>query len=311
MKRVDLLQMAWLIVVLAALALSAAAFAHRERLPLTAAGAPANERVTDMTGRVLPIAHYRRIASASGLADRLLLELCEPERILALSHYGRVHDLDRHKYGARPDVSGPADIERLIGMNADLLIVNHLGAEAELARARASGIPVFDLGEMRGLASLQPDILALATLLGDRARGERLWRRVSRGMAAVASDIPKERRRRALYLAIYAGKVYGGTIGTSYHDVLEAAGLIDIAASGFKDWPQYDTEQLLALDPSLVITDSNMGRELCSNEWLKQLRACRERDGIVELPEALIGDSGLGMLDAAQELRVRVYGPSP
>jgi iron complex transport system substrate-binding protein len=305
MKRVDVLNAAWLLLLLASVAFVGGAFSPERR----AAASPARGSVRDVTGRSLPIAHYRRIASASGVADRLLLELAEPERILALSHYGKIHDPESQRYGARPEVSGPADLERLIGLNVDLLIVNHLGAEAELARARASGVPVFDLGEMRGLRSLEPNILALASLLGDRARGERLWQRFSRGLRAVAGDIPLAQRRPALYLAIYAGKLYGGTIGSSYHDVLVAAGLIDLAAGTYVDWPQYDPEQLLALDPPLIITDANMGHELCANAWLAQLRACRSQPhSIVELPAALIGDSGLGMLDAAQELRDRVYG---
>jgi iron complex transport system substrate-binding protein len=307
MTRVDALNAAWLVLLLAGVAFVGGAFSSDLRA--SPASPAARGSIRDVTGRSLPIAPYRRIASASGVADRLLLELAEPERILALSHNGKTHDPEAHRYGARQEVSGPGDLERLIAQDVDLLIVNHLGAEAELARARASGIPVFDLGELRGLRSLQPNILRLATLLGDRSRGERLWQRLSRGLRSVASDIPREQRRPALYVAIYAGKLYGGTRGTSYHDVLEAAGLIDVAAAKYVDWPQYDPEQLLALDPALIITDANMGPELCANAWLAQLRACRSQPrGVVELPAALIGDSGLGMLDAASALRDRVYG---
>ena len=55
-----------------------------------------------------------------------------------------------------------------------------------------------------------------------------------------------------------------------------------------------------------------MGEQLCQNAWLKALSACRaERAGIVELTSQLLGDPGLGMLDAALELRERVYPSSP
>jgi iron complex transport system substrate-binding protein len=295
-----------MLVLLVALAAVTGGFGARQS-PETSP--PSAERVADATGKQLPVRLYQRIASASALADDLLLELTEPERIIALSRTGGTRPSERQRYGARAQVSGPADLERLLELRADLLLVNHLADEAQLERVRAAGIPVFDLGEMRGLSTLEPSILALAALLGDRARGERLWLRFARRMRAVASDIPREQRRRAIYLADYAGKLYGGSRGTSYHDVMVAAGLIDIAAERFQGWPQYDPEQLLQLDPPLIVTHLHMGDQICRNAWLGRLRACRSQPrAIVEMPEAVLGDPGLGMLDATELLRDHVYG---
>jgi ABC-type Fe3+-hydroxamate transport system substrate-binding protein len=306
-----LLGAAWL-----ALLLTAAAFAGRTReMPQPTAAAAGDRKtaiaveVVDASGHTLPRRAYRRIASASAYADQLLLALAEPERVIALSHNGRAHDPDAFRYGARAEISSPGELERLLALRADLLLVNHLGAESELARVRASGIAVFDLGEMRGVSSLETSILKLASALSDRGRGERLWSRWSWQFAAVARDIAPERRKRALYVAIYAGKLYGGTVGTSYHDVLEAAGLIDLAAQRYRDWPNYDPEQLLALDPPLLVTERGMADPICSNEWLRELSACKRREAgaIVEIDSQLLGNPGLGMLDAAEALRARVY----
>jgi iron complex transport system substrate-binding protein len=307
MKPVDLFSALWLLLLLVGVGYVSGAFAaSRASSPSPQPTAAAAQSVRDASGRVLPVRPYKHIASATMLADGLLFELAEPERILALSHHGRQQDPDRHRYGNRPEVSGLRDLERLLQLRADLLIVNHLGAESELARARASGLAVFDLGEMRGLQTLQASMLALATLLGDRARGERLWQRFFRRLSAVAPAGAGERPG-AMYLAVYAGKLYGGTRGTSYHDVLEAAGLLDVAAAQYRDWPHYDPEQLLALDPAWVVTEIGMGRALCENPWLSGLRACAHaRAHIVELAPRLIGDPGLGMLDAAEAVHERV-----
>jgi ABC-type Fe3+-hydroxamate transport system substrate-binding protein len=147
-------------------------------------------------------------------------------------------------------------------------------------------------------------------LLGDPARGERLWHSWSRQLRAVARDVPQADRKIGMYLAIYANKLYGGTRGTSYHDVLTAAGLRDLAADKFRDWPQYDPEQLLSLDPPLIVTESGMREQICNHSWLRSLRACAQRaTGIIEIPRNVMGNPGLGMLDAALELRERVYPP--
>jgi iron complex transport system substrate-binding protein len=124
----------------------------------------------------------------------------------------------------------------------------------------------------------------------------------------VAADLPRAERKRALYLAIYAGKLYGGTRGTSYHDVLTAAGLMDIAAERYSGWPQYDPEQLLQLDPPLIVTETGMGSQLCNDVWLRRLSVCTgSRSQLVEISNSLIGDPGLRMLDAAEALHDRVY----
>ena len=310
-RRGDVLAGLWL-----ALLLTAAAFAGRTReapQPTAAAASdattPTAAAVIDASGHALPRRAYRRIASASAYADELLLALAEPERVIALSHNGHAHDPDAFRYGARAEISSVGELERLLALRADLLLVNHLGAQSELARVRAAGIAVFDLGEMRGVSSLQTSMLSLAAALGDRSRGERLWSRWSWQFAAVARDIAPERRKRALYVASYAGKLYGGTVGTSYHDVLEAAGLIDLAAQRYRDWPNYDPEQLLLLDPPLLVTERGMADPICTNEWLRALSACKRSDtgAIVEIDTQLLGNPGLGMLDAAEALRSRVY----
>jgi iron complex transport system substrate-binding protein len=299
MRALDVAQAGWCVLLLvAAVWLGDRGANASER----AAGSP----LADAVGHRPALKKFERIASASSYADEILLALAEPERIVALSGQGYRADRDAFRYGKRTLISGPADMEVLFSLRVDLLLINHYAGQADLARAREAGIEVFDLGDMRGLTDLQQNIVAVATLLGDPARGERLWRSWSRQLSAVSRDVPEAARKRAMYVAIYANKLYGGTRGTSYHDVLTAAGLVDIAADKFRDWPQYDPEQLLDLDPPLIITEGGMGEQLCGHTWLRALRACKA-GGIVEISRDLMGSAGLGILPAALELRERMY----
>jgi iron complex transport system substrate-binding protein len=311
-SRLDWASAAWLVLVLAGVAaVGGSATSDAAPAPAAASGDAASS-VRDAAGRELAVRPYRRIVSSSLLADQLLLELAEPERVLAFSRYAKKQHPERQRFPTRLPFAGPGDLERLLEARVDLLLVNNRGAENQLARAREAGIAVFDLGEMRGLATLQTSMSSLARLLGDGARGERLWQRFSRRMRAVAGDIPRAQRKPALYLATYSGKLFGGTRGTSFHDVLEAAGLIDLAATRYRDWPQYDPEQVLELDPPLIVTSSGMARELCAGQWLAPLRACRERERrVIELPAVLLDDPGLLMLDAAEALHALAYPLRP
>jgi len=90
--------------------------------------------------------------------------------------------------------------------------------------------------------------------------------------------------------------------------MLHAAGLIDVAAEQYRDWPHFDPEQVLAMDPDLIVTTEPSQPQLCRTAGLATLKACTLSGGIVVLPDGLIGNPALSMLDAAEELRRRVYG---
>ncbi len=265
--------------------------------------------VADADGRATPIRPYARIGSSSMVADELLLSLVEPERIATLSEYGRKNAEDAHLYGARPTTAALSDIEGLLGQKLDLLLVHNIGSEAQLARVRDAGVVVFNLGEMRGLATLLPNIQAVSALLDVPERGERLAQKFMRRMTRVAAGLPEHERKRAIYLSAFNNNLYGGTRGTSYHDVLTQAGLIDAAARDHHDWPAYDPEILLALDPERVVTPAGMAASICRIHGLERLRACAdEHRGVVEMPEGLMENPGLSMLEAVEVLFERVYG---
>lgn len=317
----DLVSAAWFALTLAGVAWigvhgtgkTAAKPSQPERSAIAAgavyARTPSGERgVVDANGYVVPVRHYTRIASASSLADELLLALVEPERIHALSEYGREHSAEAHLYGARLPIVGMQQFELLVEQRVDLLLLNHLRSHAELTRLREAGIQVFNLGEMRGLSSLLPNIAAVAALIGEPERGRRYADTLTRRMRMVAADIPRAKQKRALYVSVYANQMFGGAPGTSYHDVLLHAGLIDAAQGKYEGWPRFDPEQLLELDPELIVANEGTGDALCRVAGLARLRAC-QNERVIMLPTDLLGDPGPRMIEAAEALRDAVYGP--
>lgn len=246
----------------------------------------------------------RRVASASTVADALLLELCAPSRVVAVtarSAEGR----DAHRYEGIATIRALDDVEAIVTLRPDVLIAHNVADPARVARLRAAGVEVVDLGALEGRRSLGEDARAVGALCGAPAAGERWARAFERRMDAVAADVPADARPRALYLTVYGDRFMGGADGTSYHDVMVAAGLRDAAEDDFDGWPTYETEELLALDPDLLVTRAGMGRALCGHSTLRALRACP--DGVVELDPELLDDPGPGMLEAAEALRARAH----
>lgn len=288
------------------------AVAGRDRAPLFAPGVGARQTsqpatIVDSSGRAIPIRNYRRIASASMVADPILLELCEPDRIVAFSaHAGRIHDA--HRFAGKPQVDQDIRAESVVALRPDLLIVNNLARIETLQRLRESGITVFDLGDMNGVESLLEDIGTIGRLVGRSESAARLAARFVRRMKSIAPAIPNAERPGAMYVGIHGGLLTGGTRGTSFHDILVHAGFRDVAAEAYQGWPSLGAEQILAVDPEVIVTHEGSGAVLCRQEGLARLRACARPGGIVELPIDLVLDPGLAMAEAAERLHRGYFG---
>ncbi len=268
--------------------------------PLT--GAPSAPIAPDATHA--PGGGARRIASASTVADALLLELCAPSRVIAVTLRSG-EGPDAWRYEGLPTIRDLDDVEAIVGLRPEVVVTHNVGDPGRVARLRNAGVRVIDLGGLEGRRSLGDDARALGALCGAPAAGERWARAFERRMDAVAADVRPAARRSAVYLTVYGDRFMGGTDGSSYHDVMIAAGLRDAAEAGFDGWPTYDVEAILELDPDLVVTREGMAAALCGHSTLARLRACP--DGVIELDPDVLDDPGPGMLEAAEALHDLAY----
>lgn len=252
-------------------------------------------------------AGYRRIASTGIMSDAILAEICEPERVAAWSVFS--DGPDAYRLGPQPRLKGIDDLEAIIALRPDLVLVSTYGGEADrLARLREAGLTVCDLGPQGGLESLAQNAEAIGRLIGARERAERFIASLRRRLAAVAAALPRDLpRRRAVYVQLIGDYLYGGTVGTSYHDVLVAAGLDDLAERSYRNWPQYTVEQLIALDPEVIVTLRGAAAGLRRLPGVGSMRAARAADGIIELDSALLEHPGPIMLEAAEALFAAAY----
>jgi iron complex transport system substrate-binding protein len=261
--------------------------------------------VADDTGFRARAGAYRRIASGSTVADRLLLELCDPERVIAFAR-ASTFGPDGHRYAARAHIDRLDDVERIVALRPDLLLVHNVADARRVQALREAGLTVFDLGRLEGVRSLDGDVRRITALCGAPERAAPYLRTLHRRLDAIARHLPERERRSAIYLTIYSGALFGGTRGSSYHDALVFAGLRDAAAERYRGWPQYSAEQLLELDPDAIVTRRGMRRAICGRPSLAPLRACRSR-AVFEVDGALLDAPGPGILEAAEAVHEAVY----
>ena len=177
-----------------------------------------------------------------------------------------------------------------------------------MARIRDGGIPVFDLGEMRGVASTVLTIRTLGQLLQQPERAAHIESDYLLQLSALDASVPDDAEVPGLFLSIYGDSLFGGTTGTSYADMLHYAGVHDVAAEhGYTEWPKYSPEQLLELDPPLVVTQTGMATLVCSHSTLRDLACCRDGGRVIEVPGDYHSDPGLGLVVAATDVQRLVH----
>ena len=253
--------------------------------------------VIDRRDQPVPAGDYRRIVSLTILSDPLLLELVEPERFIAACRWSS--GPLAFKLGTRPRLGSAQELEAILALHPDLVIAASSGADPHLARLRVAGIVVYDGGNLDGWATCQRVTRDLGRLLGADARAEALLDRCRRRLAAVAARPAPGLR--GMYVGLIQDRLFGGTDGTAYHDVLTGAGLVDAAAERFTGWPQYSIEDILALDPDVIVTDAGQGEMLRRLPGAQRLRA-----RVIELPGELLQDPGLLIVDAVERLHASV-----
>lgn len=263
----------------------------------------------DATGHEIPLDNYTRILSGSLVTDHVLSELCEPDRVVGFTRYGAQGSPVRHRLSGKPHVDARAPVERVLELKPQLMIVNNVVDPGRVARLRELGVRVFDLGHMRGLRTLLPNIRAIGWLIGAPERAEAYARSLDERLDRIATGVPEDGRPGAIYLAIYADHLYGGAGDTSYHDVIEHAGLRELGGrAGLDGWPQLSSEQILALNPDVLLTKIGMADVLCRHAGLSGLRPCSGKGRIIELPGPLLDDPGPSMLEASEALHRAYYG---
>jgi iron complex transport system substrate-binding protein len=280
----------------------------RSGLPAKTRLANGEPAIADASGTPVPLRRYQRIVSTSLMTDRLLIELCEPTRIRAVSRAAAERARDGYRYRGLDLVDGFGPVEGILALKPDLVLMNRFGAQTSAQRLRGAGVVVFDLGELRGESTLVDIALSLGELLGEPERARRFIDGFQGRMRRVSAGLGVRPRKRAMFLSVLGPDLQCGTRGTSYHDILTAAGLQDVAARDYRDWPALSAEQVLALAPEIVVTRAGASGRICGYPGMDHLAPCRGEGRIVEIPGELLDEAGPSMLEAAELLFALVYG---
>lgn len=293
--------------------------AGRRAAPGAAAEAPAPgfpRTITLPDGGRLTLAAppHRIVPASSGLAD-LVCALVLPERIAALPTQVRDYSGLRepgNPYLARPQFEAYA-AEPLLAFRSDLVVVDRWAQVETTARLREAGVPVLVMDAPEHLADVRAALTLLASALGTEDAGRAALAGLDDRVQALQTSAP---RRAGLRAVAYTNGGTGGWVagaGTSADEWITLAGLTNAAAAGRRGHERCSFEELLALDPDLIIVPGSpaaglgagTARLLSTEPALQSLRALARR-AIVVLDPWLYDTASQHIVTAAERLAAAV-----
>ena len=222
------------------------------RANVASAGFP--RQIKDAGGNVLTIpARPQRIVSQTLGSDEILLALCDPARIVAISSLA-----SNPKYSlVIEEAKGiPAQTdkgaEQIIQLKPDLIFVASYNRAETVELLKAAGAPVFRFANFDTLDDIKSNVRTLGQAIGEDDRAAALVREMEDRIKAVQARLPK--RERPLRVMSYSPGGFTAGATTLFDEMIKAVGAINVSAEqGLKNFPKISAEQVLEWQPDFIV----------------------------------------------------------
>lgn len=290
-------------------AVLAAPVAERARTPFPRV-------LRDSSGATLSIPRPpQRIVSQTLGTDEILLALCEPHRLVALSvlvddpQFSNVTEQAQHIPG-RVNASA----EQLLRLQPDLIFVASYSKAELLTLLSAARAPVFRFGDFDHIADIERNIRTIGYLIGADEPAEALVQHMEDAMARVRVRLPLDAPTVRVMLYDQAGATAGAH--TMFDDMVQAVGATNVAAAhGITGFRNISREQLIQWNPEVIITSAGRHaleearRQLLRDPAVAVTTAGKHRR-IIVMPHHLFLTVTHHITEGIEQLARELYAPA-
>jgi iron complex transport system substrate-binding protein len=227
-------------------------------------------KVTDQIGRPVTVpVEPRRVVSLIPSLTEIVYELGRGDRLVGATSYAK----EPPAAAELPRVGSylHLDVERIIALKPDLCLAARDGNPRHLVeRIENMGIPVY-VFDPRSLEEIIESVRLLGGLLQAEEQAQDIALEMERKIEAVDSRISKISGRPAVFFQIDASPIVSAGSGTFIDRLITRAGGRNLAA-GPVSYPRYSWEDILTLQPEIVIIASMAGgysKEQLKEAWQK------------------------------------------
>jgi iron complex transport system substrate-binding protein len=217
-------------------------------------GATFPRTVIDGLGREVVIpAPPQQIASVTLGSDEILLDLVGPERLLGVSYFAKDPAISNitDRLGGIEYTDLIGNPERLISVDADLVIMAKYNDPATLDQLLDADVPVFVLADFNTIDDIRANIRLLGQVTGTEVRAEAMINQMDNKLAAIHEKVKGQTPVRVLYYEP-GGVTYGP--GSTVDEIITLAGGINvIGEADLGAYPLISAEYVLTVDPDVIL----------------------------------------------------------
>ncbi len=249
---------------------------------------PFPRELKDVNGETLVIKEKpNRIVSQTLATDEILLAICEPQRIAALSSLAddvQYSDITAEAKAVQGRVSGGA--EQVLAMKPDLVFVASYSKAEFVDLLKAAKAPVFRFANFDHLSDIKTNIQTIGYAVGEDEKATNLIKKFESELEEIKAKVPKTEKT----LRVMSYDKSGFTAGTEtmFDEILTLLGAKNVTAEkGLKGFPKISTEQLIEWNPDVIITGADgtkieeTRRELLADDAVKTTNAGKNQRIIV------------------------------
>lgn len=198
-----------------------------------------------------------------------------------------------------------ANVERVVGLNPDLVIV-HAGQEGLVNALRNAGLQVYAVK-----AELQSEVFKtiqdISMLTGTEARGLELKQYVVAEIDRLKEDAAAIKEKRRVYFTWAYGRIFS-TTGTNsmMHTCLEMAGVQNVCPFEL-DQPNINAETLIGWNPDMIVMWNDSPDLFYQHNEFKTIRAVKEKQIFNLLPMFIYNPHTLKALCTATAIHHWAY----
>ena len=192
---------------------------------------PFPRTISDASGATLVMPRQpQRIVSQTLGTDEILLTICDPHRIVALSTladdatYSNVTEQARQVTGR-----ANAGAEQILHFQPDMIFVASYSKAELVALLAAAPAPVFRFGYFDHLDDIKLNIRTIGYIIGEDDKAEALVQHMEHDMARARASIPPDAP--PVRVMLYGQDGYTGGAHTTFDDMVQVVGAINVAAA--------------------------------------------------------------------------------
>ena len=232
----------------------------------------------------------QRVVSQTVGTDELLIDLCEPHRIAALSFLSKNPSYSDVVIAAQrfPQIQD-GSAEQILKYKPDLVLFSNYSRPELVEQIKRAGIPILVFDRFNTLEDVYRNIRILGTALGRTEAAESLIRQCEDRVTALRSRLQGVVPRRVLAPSSYH---YLAGSQTTFQDLCDHAGAINVAGeAGLRGHSPTPTETLMRWKVDyLVISDIEVPEKLATLRKHPSFGAlsATQAGRVILLPEVLL-----------------------